>query len=435
MPTVPITLAAYPKAIIHLDADAFFASVEQALVPALRGKPLATGKERGIIACANYAAKAAGVKRGVPLHMARELCPTLIVVPSDYEAYSLFSTRMFNIMRTFTPIVEEYSIDEAFADITGMRRVFRTSYEEIARRMKDTIQRELGITVSVGLSTSKSLAKLCSKFRKPDGFTAVQGRHIHLLLERTPLERVWGFGPNTVSLLKKHGLTCALDYINRPETWAAKLLHKPGREIWNELRGHAVWEVNPEEKSAYATILKSKTFSPSSRDRELVFAKLIRNVEAAFQKARRYHLRPRGLAVILRHQDFHHDGLEAKLNRPTASTLEVLPLIRHLFEQVFRAGAEYRATMIILGNLQRDDAEQLELFEDRLHLDQLRQVTIAVDAINARFGQHTVGSGTALNLDRKPAHARDEAPLRHGHLLRGETAQQRLGIPRLDIKV
>ncbi|MDA0576723.1 MAG: DNA polymerase IV [Verrucomicrobia bacterium] len=435
MTTTPFTLAAYTRAIVHLDADAFFASVEQALVPALRGKPLVTGSERGIVACANYAAKAAGVKRGVPLGMAKQLCPGLIVVPSDYEAYSLFSKRIFNIMRQFTPIVEEYSIDEGFADITGLRRVFHASYEDIAHRMQDAIRQQLDISVSVGLSTSKSLAKLSSKFRKPNGFTAVQGRHIHLLLARTPLEAVWGFGPNTVNLLHKHGLRTALDYVSRPEAWAAKLLHKPGREIWHELRGHGMWPVNTEEKSTYATILKSKTFAPSSHDRELVFAQLIRNVEGAFQKARRFRLRPRMLAVILRHQDFHHDGLEARLNRPTACPVEVMPLIRHLFEQLFHANAEYRATMIILGQLAPDTGDQLDFFEDRLRLDKIRQVTQAVDKINAAFGKHTLASGSALHLQRKTAHRRDEAPTRHAQLLHGENALQRLGIPRLGIRV
>jgi DNA polymerase-4/DNA polymerase V len=435
MKNLAFTLSSYPKAIIHLDADAFFTSVEQALVPALKGKPMATGKERGIIACASYEAKRMGIKRGVPLHMAREICPKLIVVPSDYESYSLFSKRIFNIMREYTPIVEEYSVDEGFADITGLRRVFRMSYEKIAREMKAHVQRELDISVSVGLSPSKSVSKICSKFRKPDGFTAVPGRHLHVLLQRTPLEQVWGFGSNSVSLLKKHGLQTAFDFTQRPEKWAGRFLHKPGREIWNELRGNSVWEVCPEEKSSYATILKSKTFTPPTGDHEFVFAKLVRNMESALMKARRYKLRPRAMAVILRHHDFRHDGLEAKLNRSTASTLEILPLVRHLYEQVFKENSRYRSTMIILGKLQDDSAEQYELFEDRLRIDGLRAVTGAVDEINARFGKHTLSSGSSLHLSRKPINDRDEEPERRNNNLKGENKRQRLGIPRMDIRV
>jgi DNA polymerase-4/DNA polymerase V len=119
----------WPRAIIHVDADAFFTSCEEAIHPELKGKPIITGGERGIVACASYAAKAMGIQRGVALHEAKRICPALVVLPSDYETYSLFSRRMFNIIRRFTPQVEEYSVDEAFADLTGMRRALRASYK------------------------------------------------------------------------------------------------------------------------------------------------------------------------------------------------------------------------------------------------------------------------------------------------------------------
>ena len=428
-------IMSYPRAIVHLDADAFFTSVEQAINPELRNRPIVTGKERGIIACASYEAKAYGIKRGIPLFKARKLCPGLIILPDDYETYSLYSERLFGIMRRFTPTVEEYSVDEGFADLTGLRRLFRCSYEEIAARIQRAIEAELGITVSVGLSPSKSLAKLCSKFRKPNGFTAVPGRYIHILLQRTPLDRVWGFGPSTVSLLKKLGLCTAYDYVMRSEAWASRLLKKPGREIWSELRGNAVYEVTTEEKATYATILKSKTFTPATGDKSFVHAKLMRNVERAFAKARRFRLRATMLGVVLRHQDFRHDGLEAKLNRSTSSSLEATPLIRKLFEKIFLPGAEYRATMIVLGGLESDNIEQYELFEDRLRIDALRNATLAIDAINRKYGKHTVCSGMSLFLDGKPPCQRDELPERRGVCLPGETTRRRLALPRMEMKV
>ena len=124
----PIMLASFPQAILHVDGDAFFTSVEQAMHPTLKGRPVVSGKERGIIACASYEAKALGIKRGVGLWEARKKCPDLVVLPSDYESYSIYSKRMFEIMRRFTPVVEEYSIDEGFADITGLRRLHHMSY-------------------------------------------------------------------------------------------------------------------------------------------------------------------------------------------------------------------------------------------------------------------------------------------------------------------
>jgi DNA polymerase-4/DNA polymerase V len=432
MTETPIMLASYPRAILHLDGDAFFTSVEQAVVPALRGRPVVTGRERGIIACASYEAKALGIARGMPLFEARRKCPELVVLPSDYELYGLFSRRLFNIMRRFTPIVEEYSIDEGFADLTGLRRLFHGDYAAIARTLQETIQRELGLTVSGGLAPTKSLAKLGSKFRKPAGFTAVAGSDIHRFLPEIPLDKVWGFGPNTVSLLEKHGLRTAYDFVQRPEAWATRLLGKVGGDLWHELRGLSRYAVNPDEPAPRATIIKSKTFTPPSGDRALVYAQLIRNAEVAFERARRFALRPRLLGVVLRHQDFHPSGQEALLSRPTAVTLEALPVLADLFAQVFRDGAVYRASLVVLGRLEDDRQEQGDLFEDRARIESRRRATLAMDAVNARYGRQMVRSAATLGLADKPPVARDAPPDRRAHQrLPGETATQRLGIPRL----
>lgn len=431
----PFSTGTFPRAIVHLDGDAFFAAVEQALAPALKGKPLVTGRERGIIACPSYEAKQLGIRRGMTLGDARRLCPGLVVLPSDYETYGLYSQRMFHIMRRFTPMVEEYSIDEGFADLTGLRRMCQSSYEDIARAMKAEIQRELGITVSVGLAPSKSLAKLGSKFGKPDGFMALEGRQIHRFLPGVALGNVWGFGANTVNLLEKHGLRTAYDFVARPEAWAGQLLGKIGRELWHELRGEAVYAVNPEPLKPRASVVKSKTFTPPSMDGEYVYAQLVRNAEQALAKVRRHRLRPRLLGVVLRRQDFRHDGLEARLSRATAATLEMLPLIREIFTRVYREGVAYRASLIWLGALEDAGGEQLELFEDRPRIDALQRVSAVMDRINERYGRYTVQTGTGLLLPRKPVMSRDARPPRQEALLPGETRRQRLGIPRMTVKV
>ncbi len=435
MTSTPFMLESFPRAIMHLDGDAFFSSVEQAVHPELKGRPVVTGLERGIIACASYEAKALGIKRGVSLFEARRRRPELVILPSDYETYSLYSKRMFAIMRRYTPSVEEYSIDEGFADISGLRRLFHTSYPEIVQRLQAEIRKELDITVSAGLSLSKSLAKLASKFRKPAGFTAVRGRHIHLFLQHTPLEKVWGFGPNTVQLLTKHGLKTAYDFAVQPEAWARRLLGKIGAELWRELRGESVYPINTEEKTAYASISKCKTFTAPSTDREFVYAMLIRNLESAFIKLRRYRLRARLITIILRYRDFSQTGLEAALSRATASTQEAVPLVKTLFERLFQEGKEYRTTSIVLGKLETDEQEQPDLFEDRLRIDKLAKVSRTVDQLNERFGKHTLSLGTSLFLDRHRRTERDERPARKSELLPGETRRQRLAFPRLFIKV
>jgi nucleotidyltransferase/DNA polymerase involved in DNA repair len=433
----PLFMSAdWPRAILHIDADAFFASVEAALNPELRDKPVVTGRERGIVACANYQAKGRGVRRGMPIFQAQRACPDVIVLPNDYETYGLYSQRMFAIMRRYTPAVEEYSVDEAFLDIGGMRRVLRASYEDIARDIQATIARELGITVSVGLSLSKSLAKLCSKFRKPNGFTPVCGRHIHLLLRRTPLEKVWGFGVNTTNLLQKYGLRTAYDFVMRPERWVRGLLHKPGHELWRELRGESVLPIASEALPPRFSIVRSKTFAPPSSDRAFVSAALLRNAEAAFMKARRHTMRARRVGIVLRSRDFSHAGLEAGLSRATACFLDAAPLIRGLFDAVFREGCDYRATLVALGGLESDTQEQFDLFESRPALENVRRLTAAMDEANALFGRRTVCSASSLYLKDKPWNPRDEEPGRRtAGMLHGETARRRLAVPLWNITV
>ncbi len=433
MPPGPFMLESFPSAILHVDADAFFASVEQALHPELKGRPVVTGRERGLIACASYEAKALGIRRGVPLREARAACPGLVILPSDYETYGLYSQRLFAILRRYSPLVEEYSVDEAFADLAGLRRVFRTSYAGIARRLQETVRAELDITVSAGLSLSKSLAKLASKYRKPAGFTAVAGRHIHLFLQRTPLDQVWGFGPNTVQLLSKHGLRTAYDFAVRPEDWAQRLLGKTGRDLWRELRGQPVAPVNPAPAAPRASVSRCQTFAPPSADRDFVQAALLRNLEAACAKLRRHRLQARRLTVILRRRDFSAAGLAALLNRASAVTAEAVPLARVLFDRLYHPGCEYRATMVVLDRLAEERLNQPDLFADRLRIEKMERAAQAVDALNARFGRHTVSLGSALFLRRPQPSPRNEPPWRRTALLRGETARRRLRLPRLSL--
>src|SRR5512139_266187 len=222
----PLIISSWPQAILHLDADAFFASCEQAVHPELKGRPVITGKERGIVAAASYEAKARGVSRGVRLSEVKKLCPDAVILPSDYETYSLFSVRMFEILRRFSPDVEEYSIDEAFVDLTGLRRSFHGPYRMIAERMQATIETELGIPVSVGVSVSKVLAKIASKHGKPHGLIVIPGGDIHLYLEKLPVGKVWGIGHNTTEFLRKFGITTALQFARKEEGFIKKHLSK-----------------------------------------------------------------------------------------------------------------------------------------------------------------------------------------------------------------
>ena len=428
------SLQSWPRAIVHIDGDAFFTSCEEAIHPELRGKALITGGERGIVACASYPAKKLGIKRGVPLYEARKICPGLIVLPSDYETYSLFSQRMFSIMRRFTPDVEEYSIDEAFADITGMRRALRLSYEEIIFKMKKEIETELGITVSVGLSVTKVLAKVASKHQKPSGVTIIKGRDIAEYLHNLPVGKIWGVGLATTNCLAKMGIRCALEFAQLPEKKVREKFTKPGVEIWQELRGESVYPVTSEEKSSYASISKTKTFAPPTSNAEYLFAHLMRNMESACIKARRYSLAPNKIVVFLKKNDFDTSGSEAKLSRPCAFPMEFSGVIRELFDNCYAPQDIYRATGVILLDLEPDDLVQYSLFDNPLQAEKIRDLYNVADELGQKFGKHTLHLGSSHPIDKLGRGRRGSPTVREQTKLKGETRRRHLGLPLLHVK-
>jgi len=298
-----------------------------------------------------YEAKALGVVRGMRLGDIRRVCPDAVILPSDYETYSLLSKRLFAIVRRYTADVEEYSIDECFADLTGLRRPLRMSYERSARAIKHDLDTELGFTFSVGLAPTKVLAKIGSKWQKPSGFTAISGREIHTFLEHLPVGKVWGIAPQTTAFLAKHGIRTAVAYARQPEPWGCHMMTKPFYQIWQELNGKSVMDLALTEKASYQSIQKMKTFSPPSSDRAVVFAQLSKNLANACIKARHYKLAAGGIIIFLRQHDFRDHGIEIRFSRATAFPHEMLPLVEPAFERLFTSHQRYRATGVVLLDL------------------------------------------------------------------------------------
>ncbi|MBI5638865.1 MAG: DNA polymerase IV [Nitrospirae bacterium] len=437
MTTPPLTIHSWPQAILHLDADAFFASCEQAIHPELKGRPVITGKERGIVAAASYEAKAKGVKRGMRLFEVKKVCPDAVIMPSDYETYSLFSVRMFEILRRFSPDVEEYSIDEAFVDLTGLRRSFHGPYGMIAEQMQTAVETELGITVSVGVSLSKVLAKIGSKHNKPHGLTLIPGRDIHIFLCRLPVEKLWGIGPNTAAFLRKFRIDTALEFAKKDERFIQEHLSKPYHEIWHELNGRSVYPVVTEAKGSYQSISKTRTFTPPSNDKTFIYAQLARNLENACLKARRYNLGATRLMVFLRTQEFRDYGVEIKVSRPTSYPLDLFEPLQRGFDQLFDPRSSYRQTGVVLAGLMPMASVQYTLFDDSTKIEKMSKVYKAVDRLSEKFGKYTVHHAASLPTKLQARHEGDrgDVPERMTELLRGENRRQRLGVPLLHIKV
>jgi DNA polymerase-4/DNA polymerase V len=423
----------YPHAILHVDGDSFFASCEIAKDPRLKGKPVITGRERGIVSACTYDVKARGVTRGMILSEAKKICPEAVILPSDYETYSLFSERMYEIVRRYTPAVEEYSIDECFADLTGLRRTLRMSYPEMARAIKADLQRELGMTFSLGLSANKVLAKLGSKWKKPDGLTLIPLRDSRPFLAKTRAGSVWGIGPNTAAYLEKFGIRTALDFAEQSEAWVRSKVSKPYFELWRELNGEAVYQLVVERKSSYRSIQKTRTFTPPSRDREFVFSQLSKNVENACIKARRWNLATGEITFFLKTQDFRYHACEIKLHHATNVPQDIMRAVSEHFPKTYRKGVLYRTTGITLLKLRDAEAVQLDLFGESAKTQGLQRVFESVDEISERFGKHTIFLGSSVRAMTHLAHAgeRGELTSREQTLFRGEHGRKRLGLPLL----
>jgi DNA polymerase-4/DNA polymerase V len=285
------------------------------------------------------------------------------------------------------------------------------------------------------LSLTKVLAKVASKHQKPDGFTPIPGRMIAKYLEHLPVEKIWGIGHATTNYLNKMGVRTALEFARLPEDTVRKRFTKPGMEIWRELRGEAVYPVNQEEKSTYASISKTKTFAPPSSDADYLFAHLMRNLESACLKARGYHLAAKRIVAFLKRNDFSYTGREIKLNRPSAYPMELSPELRHIFVDIYRSQDLYRATGIVLMELTKDANIQYTLFEDTLKAERVHDIYRVMDEVSEKYGKHSLHLGASHLIEVFGRGKRGEATAKEKTCFSGETKRRHLSIPILHVKV
>jgi DNA polymerase-4/DNA polymerase V len=304
------------------------------------------------------------------------------------------------------------------------------SYPDIVAAIKKDMERELGMTFSMGLSCTKSLAKIGSKWKKPDGLTVIRLRDAPAYLKHTPIGTIWGIGPNTAAHLEKFGIRTAYDFTHKSEEWVSSHTSKPYRGIWHELQGRVTNELDTDGRETYQSISKTKTFTPPSRDSRFVFAELSKNIENACIKARRWELATKEIFFFLKTQEFTYYGCEVKLSHPTAIPQEILAEVARYFPQVFRAGVEYRATGITLMKLSDARTVQLDLFGSVLKSEGLKQVFASVDEMSARYGKHIVFLASSLKtMERRIRDGERGGPSTNtGPRFRGETMRRRLGI-------
>lgn len=334
--------------ILHLDADAFFASVEQAADPRLRGRPVAVGGEkRGVVASASYEARRLGVYTTMPTARARKLCPSLVVVSGDFEKYERFSRLVFSYAYDFTPTVEISSIDEGYADLTGNRK---KSPHEIAVAIRRAVHETLKITLSGGVGSNKLVSAVASKLRKPDALIEVSGGSEREFL--APLEAKWlpGIGPKLAETLRRAGLSRIGHIAETPPEQLSLFAGAQAGTLWEMARGIDARMVIPDPPAA-KSLGEQETFERDTTDEHFARARLRQMADRLLAKLRSEHRTARTLEIRIRYNDFDDSRRSESFLEPTDLESDVYPVIDRLLRRAWERRVSLRLVGLKLSNL------------------------------------------------------------------------------------
>lgn len=380
--------------ILHADLDSFFASVEQRDNPALRGRPVIVGG--GVVLAASYEAKAYGVYTPMGGRQARKVCPQAIVVEPRFSAYVEASKAVFEVFEHTTPMVEGLSIDEAFLDVGGLRRVSGTP-TEIAVRLRDQVRKEVGLPITVGVARTKFLAKVASAVAKPDGLLVVPPEEEIAFLHPLPVERLWGVGPITAAKLHNAGVFSVGEVAALPSKWLASLL---GPAAGHHL--HALAH-NRDPRPVHVgrrrrSIGSQRAFGRVPKTAQDLEAIVVGLVDRISRRLRGGHRVGRTVVLRLRFDDFSRATRSQTLTTATANTETILQTARELLSDVMPLIEERGITLVgvAIANLDDDCAVQLALPFDKHHRTEL---DLAIDDLRTRFGNKAVTRAVLLKSD------------------------------------
>ena len=374
--------------ILHVDMDAFFASVEERDNPALKGKAVVVGTGvRGVVSAANYEARKFGIHSAMPVGRAKRLAPHAIFVPPNMSRYSEVSSHIMEIFRSVTPLVEPLSLDEAFLDVTGAKRLLGDG-REIAKQIRAKVEASEGITCSVGIATTKFIAKLASGRCKPNGMLEIVSDRVLEFLHPLPVNAIWGVGPKTNEELQKLGLRTVADIANTPrQTLIRALGEAAGASLYELAWGRDYRDVEPGEVDK--SISAAETFDTDTEDQEIVLRELLRLTEKATYRMREKDFSARTISIKVRFADFKTISRSKTVPLAISATHEVYEVVKALFLGLKLDRARIRLVGVSLDGLEDgiDASEQLVLGERETGW---RQATAAIDKASARFGQGSV---------------------------------------------
>jgi DNA polymerase-4/DNA polymerase V len=383
------------RAIALVDCDSFFASCEQLLDPSLAGKPVCVmSNNDGCIVARSKEAKKLGIKMGMPVFKARKLFPHVHYISGRIDLYGEISNRVMTVLKNFSPVVEIYSIDEAFIDLTGLRRLYKKPYIQIAADIRREVKQKVGVPVSVGVSLTKTLAKLSTdRAKKAEGAYLIGFRSITKELKTAELIDIWGMGLNTVALLNKYGVYNAYEFTIQNELWIKKILGKKGVELKHELSGESIYPVL-DKIELPKSIQKTSSFATFTADPFYIKNSLNYHTHRACKKLRRLGLKAGIVGIMLRTKDFKVTTACSALIIPTDWEFEVFNTAERLFEEIFTPGIIYRSSGIYMSNLIESQEVQLSLFESPEDREKKENLSRVWDQLEKKYGRNILTAGT-----------------------------------------
>jgi DNA polymerase-4 len=378
--------------ILHVDMDAFYASVAERDDPSLRGKAVVVGAgARGVVLSANYAARKYGIRAAMPVGRAKRMAPHAIFVTPDHQRYSEVSAKVMEIFDSFTPLVEPISLDEAFLDVTGARKLLGTG-REIAVEIRRQVEASEGITCSVGIAPSKFIAKLASGHCKPNGILEIPADRILNFLHPLPVNAIWGVGPKTAETLERLGLRTVADIANLPRATLIRALGQAsGASLYELAWGRDYRDVTPNEPDK--SISAAETFAQDIDDPEEILQEFLRLTEKAAARLRENNYYAKTISIKVRFADFSTISRSKTLPLPIDSTHDIYEIAKTLYLALNLDRARLRLVGISLDNLSEAAPEQLLLGAREKGW---READSAIDRAKLRFGGGSVRPGRLI---------------------------------------
>ena len=381
--------------IVHVDMDAFFAAIEERDNPKFRGKPIIVGanpkkgKGRGVVSTCSYEARKFGIHSAMPISTAYKKCPQGIFLPVDMEKYSRVSHQIYNILYDFTPDVEPISIDEAFMDITGSYRLFKTP-RKTCLLIKSRIKNETKLTASVGLAPTKMVAKIASDLEKPDGFVEVTEEKLLDFLWPLDISKLWGLGKKSEPILRRMNINTIGDLAGKDIKELTNIFGKNGAHFWYLANG--IDERTVETQTEVKSVGNETTFEKDTLDTERIKASLMELCEKVSNRLRDSGLKGRTITLKIRLQGFSTYTRAVTLDTPNNFTDMLYKDIKKLYNSFDTRGKKVRLVGVKVSNLSEISSRD-SLFEEKI--DKKREkIHSALDKIKERFGDRSIHRAT-----------------------------------------